>query len=134
MYRALFYEDPRGEMPVRTFIESLNPKSQQKVLNWLDFLQQKGPDLRRPYADKVRDKLYELRVRFGSDNVRILYFFFGVRVVVLLHGFRKKDRKIDPKHLMIAEKRRIDFITRYEKNKLNEGKRNEHTFFPGIFG
>jgi Gp49-like protein DUF891 len=33
--------------------------------------------LRRPEADYLRDGIYELRVRMGSVNYRILYFFAG---------------------------------------------------------
>ena len=118
MYQAIFYFNERGEIPVKVFIESLPEKMRQKIAAWIDLLEQEGPSLRRPYADKVKDKLYELRVRLGSDSIRILYSFFLKDRVVLLHGFRKKDWEIKMSDLEMAERRMTDFISRYEKGKI----------------
>lgn len=49
-----------------------------------------GHELRRPEADYLRDGVYELRVRRGRVNYRILYFFHGREVVVLAHGLTKE--------------------------------------------
>ncbi|OGW68935.1 MAG: hypothetical protein A2036_03390 [Omnitrophica bacterium GWA2_50_21] len=118
MFKAIFYWTERGEMPVKNFIESLPEKIRQKIAAWIDLLEHEGPSLRRPYADKVKDKLYELRIRLGSDNIRVLYFFFLKDKAILLHGFRKKDWKIEANDLEIAHKRALDFISRYERGNI----------------
>ena len=118
MYQAIFYWDERGEVPVRNLMESLPDKMRQKIAAWIELLEQEGPSLRRPYADKVQEKLYELRVRLGSDNIRVLYFFFLKDKIILLHGFRKKDWKIGRNDLNIAERRMHDFIGRYEEGSV----------------
>ena len=118
MYRAIFYWDERGRIPVRDLIQSLPEKIRQKIAAWIDLLEQEGPSLKRPYADKVQDKLYELRIRLGSDNIRILYFFFLKNKVILLHGFRKKDWEIKRSEMELAERRMHDFIERSEKGKI----------------
>ncbi len=74
MYEITFYWNERGDEPVREFLNSLPEKTQQKINIWINLLKAEGPALRRPYADKIKDKLYELRVRQGSDQTRILYF------------------------------------------------------------
>ncbi len=50
-----------------------------------------GHELRRPSADYLRGGIYELRARHGRLNYRILYFFHGHYLVVLVHGLRKED-------------------------------------------
>ena len=55
--------------------------------------------MRRPLADSLRDGIYELRIRAGKVNYRILYFFCGPNVACVSHGITKKsavpDREID---------------------------------------
>jgi putative component of toxin-antitoxin plasmid stabilization module len=49
-----------------------------------------GHELRRPEADYLRDGIYELRIRMGSVNYRLLYFFNGQTVSVIAHGQTKE--------------------------------------------
>ncbi len=49
-------------------------------------------ELRRPLADILRDGIYELRIRKGKVNFRILYFFHGKNVAILGHALTKEDR------------------------------------------
>ncbi len=51
-----------------------------------------GHELRRPTADYLRDKIYELRAKRGHVNYRILYFFHGREVAILAHGLTKEDK------------------------------------------
>ncbi len=118
MFKTHFYWDERGQRPVEDLISSLPHKMRQKVSAWINLLERQGPDLKRPYADKVQDKLYELRIRLGSDNIRILYFFFLRGNIILLHGFRKKSWEIQRSDLNLAERRMNDFIARYEQGKI----------------
>ena len=63
-----------------------------KCRAWINRLKTEGRDLRRPTADYLRDGIYELRVRFGSMNYRMLYFFSGEMSVVVSHGLAKEDQ------------------------------------------
>ena len=51
-----------------------------------------GHELRRPLADFLRDGIYELRVRKGRVNYRILYFFHGRSLAILGHALTKEDK------------------------------------------
>lgn len=113
MFEIVLYKDRRGKEPVQEFIDSLSWKTQEKILTWLNRLEQEGPFLRRPYADKIRGKLYELRIRFSSDHIRIIYFFFHQGKVVLLHGFRKKEWEIKERDIELAERRMNEFTQLY---------------------
>ena len=97
------------------FLDALSWKTRQKIQAWIDLLEKEGPNLKRPYADKVTGDLCELRIRFASDQVRILYFFFLRGKIILLHVFRKKQNAIEMKDLSIAQSRRVDVMIRHYK-------------------
>jgi len=67
-------------------------RQREKLLLRLERLQELGHELRRPEAAYLRDDIYELRVRFGHVNYRILYFFHGHDIAVLAAGLTKEDQ------------------------------------------
>jgi phage-related protein len=69
-----------------------NPRALYRCNIGLRILANLGFEIRRPYADYVRDGLYELRIRVGREQIRILYFFHGRNVVVLAHALGKEGR------------------------------------------
>jgi hypothetical protein len=48
---VLYYETLDGKCPVREFIDSRNKENQAKILSLIDYLEEHGPNLPRPYAD-----------------------------------------------------------------------------------
>lgn len=112
-YEVIFYETPSGHVPVDDFLDSLQIKVRAKVEKWIEKLELHGPNLPRPYADIVVGKIRELRIVFGSNQYRILYFFFG-KIIVLTHGFPKKTDKVPPLEIKRAENYMTDFLNRYQ--------------------
>ncbi|MSU79463.1 MAG: type II toxin-antitoxin system RelE/ParE family toxin [Gemmataceae bacterium] len=91
----LVYRDKSGESPLISWLEELeesDTKSLAKCLERILQLERSGHELRRPAADILRDKIYELRAKRGRVYYRILYFFCaGERnVACLTHGFTKE--------------------------------------------
>lgn len=117
MYQIYYYKDKRGHEPARELIRSLNKKSQAKVYRYLDLLKQMGPNLLRPYADSVRDKVRELRVKTSDGNIRVFYFFFVEKSIILLHGFKKKTQELPENEIEKAKSYMMDFIERYKENE-----------------
>lgn len=115
MYQVHYYTTANGEDVVRDFVRSLDPKTREKIVYMINLLKEWGPNLRRPYADVVRGKIRELRIRFASDQIRILYFFFLGEYIVFVHGFRKKRDKIPVSEIEKAERNMFDFMIRYQK-------------------
>ncbi|MFM6061827.1 MAG: type II toxin-antitoxin system RelE/ParE family toxin, partial [Microcystis panniformis] len=74
--------------------------------------------LRRPEADFLRDKIYELRVNFQGINYRIIYFFYKNQAVVISHGIIK-EKEVPPLEIEQAIKNK----TKFEKNP------ELHTYF-----
>jgi phage-related protein len=88
-----FFRDHDGRAPVRDWLQGLrfaNPRAWFNCHARLRLLADLGFEIRRPYADYLRDGLYELRIRAGREQIRILYFFQGQNVVVLAHALRKE--------------------------------------------
>ena len=85
---------------------------------YVTLLQQEGEGLRRPVADYVGDKLYELR----PGPHRVLYFFFLKESVVLLHLFRKKSDRLPFSEKQVALNRMTDLILRQERGEARLGK------------
>ena len=117
MYSVYFYKDRKDYYPVKDFIEELNKKSQAKVARYVELLKEHGPNLLRPYADQVKDKIRELRVRVSDGNVRIFYFFFVDRRIILLHAFKKKTQELPEGEIEQAKRNMEDFIERYNQGE-----------------
>ena len=82
MYKIIFFTTERGDSPIDDFLDGLDKKSRAKVAAYLSILEEQGPNLKRPYADIVRGKIRELRIHYGSNQFRILYFFQIVDQIV----------------------------------------------------
>ena len=107
-----YYQDERGRYPVREFLDTLPEKDQARILQTAQLLEDFGLQFGAPYVKAVRGKLWELRVRAGRANHRILYFAFVGQRFILLHGFVKKTRKTPAREIEIAERRMAEFIAR----------------------
>ncbi|HAM38168.1 MAG: hypothetical protein A2474_02960 [Elusimicrobia bacterium RIFOXYC2_FULL_34_12] len=112
MYKIIYYADKRDESPVEDFVCSLQLKVRVKVLKWLNLLEEYGPNLPRPYADVLRDKIRELRISHGNLEIRIFYFFWKDKIIVLTNGYFKKQRKTDDSEIEKAIGYMNDFIMR----------------------
>jgi len=112
MYKVLYYKTPRGDSPVKEFILGLDEKTQAKINRHIELLREYGLNLIRPYADVVRGKTRELRVKFSHSNVRIFYFFVFRDEIVLTHGFLKKTQELEARDIEMAERRMADWLAR----------------------
>ncbi len=90
----VFYQEKDGDAPVIDWLKELrqtDAKAFTKCRAALARLASLGHELRRPEADLLRDGIYELRIRIGSVNYRLLYFFHQRTVSVVAHGLTKED-------------------------------------------
>ena len=90
------------------WLENIPIKAQLKCLAKIERLREEGHHLRRPEADLLRDKIYELRASLQGIHYRILYFFHGNVAAVLSHGIVKED-SVPPIEINRAIQRRKSF-------------------------
>ena len=106
--QVVFYQEDDGSVPVLEWLDNLPTKAQDKCFIRIERLAELGHELRRPEADFLRDKIYELRINLLRINYRLLDFFHGQEAAVLSHGI-VKERKVPPKEIDQAIERRKKF-------------------------
>jgi phage-related protein len=113
LYNLVFFTAERGDSPIDEFLDALDKKTRAKVAAYLTILEEEGPNLKRPYADVVRGKIRELRIHYGSNQYRILYFFHVRDQIVLVHAITKKTQQLKEKDIELAERRMEDWMRRH---------------------
>ena len=116
-YEVLFYEKSNGFCPVDDFLDDLPLKVSGKFHKWIQQLEIHGHNLPRPYADVLRDKIRELRLKFGSNQYRFFYFFFNKKII-MTHGLIKKTDAIPEAEIELAVKYMNDFLFRLSKGEI----------------
>ena len=120
--RVHFYCEEGGTAPVMEWLVELskkNRKAAEKCLVRIETLRQMGYELRRPIADILRDGIHELRVRDGTVQYRILYFYHGKNVAILAHALTK-EKTIPPGVIDEAVRRKERFERTPEKHTYRE--------------
>jgi phage-related protein len=120
--KVVFYKE-KGETtaPVLEWLLSIPLKARLKSLTKIERLSEEGHALRRPEADLLRNKIYELRASFQGIHYRILYFFHGNVAAVLCHGIIKED-SVPSVEIDRAIKRRESFEKEPKAHTYEEGE------------
>lgn len=109
---AEFYDLPDGRKPAQEFLDSLNDKMRAKMTRTVKLLEDNGTNLREPYSKEIRNGIFELRAKVGSDISRVLYFFYFKGKAILTNGFIKKTQKTPESEITKAEKYRMEYLGR----------------------
>ena len=108
------FQDEDGTVPLLDWLDQVPEKVCMKCTRAVARLSQLGFELhvgRRKEAAYLGNGLYELRVRHGSVNYRMLYFFYGKEAIVVTHGLQK-ERKVPNREINLALRRK----RAYEEN------------------
>jgi len=108
-----FYEQENGKTPMVEFLDSLDIKMKAKVLQMISVLQDYGNELREPYTKYLKDGIFELRVKQGSDITRSFYFFITGKKIIMTNGFVKKTSKTPENEFEKAKKYKKDYESRF---------------------
>ena len=114
-WKVLYYETEDIQSEIYAFIEKQKEGNQAKILNWIEKLEELGPNLPRPFADYLENDIYELRIQLSGNKIRILYFFCYKEFIVLTHQFTKKTDRVPIKEINKSGKIKEDFIKRYDE-------------------
>ncbi len=112
MTEIIFYDTEDGKCPLQEYLDSLEPKLLAKALRTIDLLEKNGQSLRAPYSEPINDGIFELRIKQGSNAIRVLYFFFVGNKAILTNGFTKKTKKTPKSEIVLAKKYKSDYERR----------------------
>lgn len=107
--QVVFFKRTDEKVPIKDWLDDLTKKDRRKCLERVERLRGEGHELDRPLAAYLKDGIYELRVKSGNVNYRMLYFFHEGRAVVITHGLVKKTQKVPPKEIDRAIEGKIEF-------------------------
>jgi len=115
-WHALYYPTHDGLKPVKEYIDGLPLKEQAKTMAFISLLEEKGPNLPRPYADLLEDGIHELRIKLKGTQGRVLYFFCYRDIIILTNAFDKCTSKVPKAEIRLAKERRADFLGRHSES------------------
>ena len=106
-FKVVFYRDNKGNNPVEKFLLGLVTTNKilfNKTTNGIEKLRYRAYH-REPLSKYLEPGLWELRIRAGTDILRIVYTFRKGQIIILLHVFIKKQQKTPARELELAKKR-----------------------------
>ena len=97
---AIFYKDYFE----RFFVEQ-SEKVKAKIIWTIELIEEleRVPEVYLKHIEST-DRLYEIRVKFGTDIFRIFCFFDHEKLIILANGFQKKTQKTPKKEIEKALK------------------------------
>jgi len=119
-WKVIYYSGQDGSKLVEMYIDNLSIREQAKTLAFIGLLEEKGPNLPRPYADLLDDGIHELRIKLSGTQVRILYFFCYQNFIVLTNVFKKHSDKVPVEQIKLAKENRTDFLNRFSEKDIRE--------------
>jgi hypothetical protein len=119
-WQILYHSKADGSMPVKEYIDKLSLRERAKVMAFIGLLEEKGPNLPRPYADLLDEGIHELRIKLTGTQTRILYFFCYQNIIVLTNAFDKHTEEIPIAQIKLAKQSRIDFLSRFTESDIRE--------------
>ena len=120
MFDIEFYEDKRGQQPVKEMLLELRDKSltskdariqYEKILTHIRALESFGTRMGEPKVKHIDGALWELRPLAH----RVFFFHWQANKFVLLHHFIKKTQKTPSKEIEQARNNMRDYIERNSK-------------------
>jgi phage-related protein len=117
-WKVTYYSKKDGSTPVKEYIDKLSIKERAKTMAFIGLLEEKGPNLPRPFADLLEDGIHELRIKLKRKQVRILYFFCYLNTIVLTNVFVKNSDKVPKEQIKLAKENRADFLSRFSEKDL----------------
>lgn len=105
--KVRFYLSASGRSPVEEFIADASLDIRQKFLDAVNLLAQ-GKTLAMPLSrnlSSIHPGLHELRLKDRTGQMRVFYFMKKQDAIYVVHGIRKKTRRIPDKDIQLILKR-----------------------------
>ena len=114
MHEIQFYKDEKGNSPIKDFLEKLDSKQARKI-TWVLNLIEEHENIPKIYLKKMvnTNDIWEVRIQSGNNAYRLMCFRFKDKIIVLTNGFQKKSQKTPQNEILLAEKRKADWLRRF---------------------
>ena len=108
-----FYSTADGRVPVKDFLDALQPKQARKIL-WVLKAVEDLPRVPEQYLKRLTgtEGIWEVRADFGGDAFRLLGFWDEGDLILLTNAFAKKTQKTPEREMVLAEQRHRDYFNR----------------------
>lgn len=96
MITFMIYEDKNGKKPFVKYMDRLDKRSQAQVYRRISAIQTHGIKVssENEWVKSLKgSELFEIRVRVGNNQERILCFHKSHEFYVITHGFTKKTQQ-----------------------------------------
>ena len=121
MYEVIFYQDSKGNEPIKDYIYQLSQQNGKdariklkKIIEYIGQLKTYGLTAGKPAIDHITGTdLYELR----PTSDRIFFAYWKDDTFVLLHHFVKKTQKTPQRKIAQAQRNLRDFLERAEQDE-----------------
>jgi phage-related protein len=112
-----FYEADNGFSPVDRFLDDLESRFPilYKLLQAGLVKLKDSRNHHQPLTENIGDGLFDIRVG-RSDIARLIWFFASdrKRIIIVAHGYVKKQQKLKPEDKALALKRKADYERRHK--------------------
>lgn len=98
----------------KDFVSSLSNDEANKLRRALDLFKVETR-MPRHYIKFIRDGIYEFRVNYGNNEIRVFFIYDGDTVVVLFNAFRKKPPKTPDREIKKAIRLKKEYYDGKEK-------------------
>lgn len=102
-----FYKDEKGNRPIEKFLDELEKRNSllyDQTLKGFAKIKNRAYH-KEPLSKYLEPGLWEMRIRSRNNILRVIYTFAKGQIIILLHGFVKKQQKTPIKELEEARRR-----------------------------
>ena len=109
-----FYKTADDEKPIVEWLDGLGDERAKAVAMGIKFFEEyPNQVVPKKFFEKVKgaEHLWEIKAHYGKDQIRLLAFRDGERIIAVL-GITKKSMDLKKHDLATAEARRKDYLQR----------------------
>ncbi|NCD07033.1 MAG: type II toxin-antitoxin system RelE/ParE family toxin [Spirochaetia bacterium] len=106
-----FYETENGIIPIKDFLDKQDIDVVKKISWTLKYIKDQKI-VPSKFFKKLRNDIWEIRVKNKSDIYRILCFWDKNNLIILTHGIVKKTQETPKKEIKLAQIYRKDYFRR----------------------
>ncbi len=116
MWDLEFYTKANGNCPLHDFLADPENKDDLPFIEKaFERMEMYGNQLGYPHTSPLGNDLFELRISTKRGIFRFPFFFDKGKIIIITHGFHKKQQKTPKSEIKLALKYMNDYFFRKDK-------------------